>query len=90
VRAVVQRIASASVAVGDRTAGAIRPGLLAFVGVEQGDGADDVRYIAEKIHGLRVFEDPADPSHHMTRSVADVNGATGEFQAMMKAECKQL
>jgi D-tyrosyl-tRNA(Tyr) deacylase len=68
-------VTSASGSVGDRTTGAIGHGLLAFVGVEQGDGPDDVFYIADKIRGLRVFEDPADPSHHMTRSVGDADGA---------------
>ncbi len=74
-RAVVQRVSRASVTVGDRTVGAIGPGLLVLVGVEQGDGPADVQYIAGKIRDLRVFEDPADPSGHMNRSVQDVGGA---------------
>jgi len=65
----------ASVTVGDRTVGAIGPGLLVFVGVEQHDGPADVQYIAEKVRDLRVFEDPADPSGHMNRSVQDIGGA---------------
>jgi D-aminoacyl-tRNA deacylase len=71
-RAVVQRVSSASVSVGDRTVGRIGHGLLALVGVENEDGPADVQYIAGKIGDLRVFEDA---EHHMNRSVADVDGA---------------
>jgi D-tyrosyl-tRNA(Tyr) deacylase len=74
-RAVVQRVSQASVTVGERTVGSIDQGLLVLVGVEQGDGPEDVRYIAGKIRDLRIFEDPADPSGHMNRSVQDVGGA---------------
>jgi D-aminoacyl-tRNA deacylase len=75
VRAVVQRVLRAAVIVGDRTVGEIDRGLLAFVGVEQGDGPADVQYVAGKIRELRVFEDPADPSRHVNLSVQDVGGA---------------
>jgi D-tyrosyl-tRNA(Tyr) deacylase len=71
-RAVVQRVASASVTVGDRRVGRIGPGLLVFLGVEQADGPVDVEYIAGKVGDLRIFEDA---SHHMNRSVAEVGGA---------------
>lgn len=74
-RAVVQRVLRASVTVGDRAGGVIGPGLLVFVGVEQDDGPADVQYIAGKVRDLRVFEDPADPSGHMNRSVQDIGGA---------------
>lgn len=74
-RAVVQRVSQASVTVGDRTVGTIDRGLLVLVGVEQGDGPEDVRYIAGKIRELRIFEDPADPTGRMNRSVQDVGGA---------------
>ena len=74
-RAVVQRVSQASVTVGDRTVGTINRGLLVFVGVERGDGPEDVQYIAGKIRELRIFEDPADTSGHMNRSVQDVGGA---------------
>src|SRR5947208_1290570 len=71
-RAVVQRVSSASVTVGDRIVGRIAHGLLVLVGVENGDGPADVQYIAGKISDLRVFEDE---QHHMNRSVHDVGGA---------------
>src|SRR5947209_1554236 len=71
-RAVVQRVSSASVAVGDRAVGRINHGLLVLLGVENEDGPADVQYIAAKIHELRIFEDEA---HHMNRSVQDVGGS---------------
>ena len=67
-------MSSAAVTVGGETVGQIDPGLLVFVGVEQNDGPDDVRYIAGKVRDLRVFEDPNDGNRHMTRSVQDVGG----------------
>lgn len=77
-RAVVQRVSSASVQVRDREAsresGRIDRGLLVFVGVEQGDGPGDVQYIAGKVRDLRIFEDPAAEDRHLNRSVADVGG----------------
>ena len=74
-RAVVQRVSSASVAVGEREVGRIGRGLLVFVGVERGDGLPDVQYIAGKVRDLRVFEDPADPAKHLNRSVQEVGGS---------------
>jgi D-aminoacyl-tRNA deacylase len=74
-RAVVQRVSSAAVMVDDRTVGRIARGVLALVGVEQGDGPADVQYIAGKIRDLRIFDDPADPARHLNRSVQDVGGA---------------
>lgn len=71
-RAVLQRVARARVTIGDRIAGAIEAGLLALVGVEAGDGPDDVRYLAGKIRDLRIFPDDAG---RMNRSVADIGGA---------------
>jgi D-aminoacyl-tRNA deacylase len=64
----------ASVAVDGRTVGQIGPGLLLFVGVEKDDGPDDVSYIASKVRGLRIFNDPADPEHHLNRSVQEAGG----------------
>jgi len=71
-RAVVQRVSSASVAVGDRTVGRIHHGLLVLLGVENEDGPADVQYIAGKIGDLRIFEDDA---HHMNRSVQEAGGS---------------
>ena len=71
-RAVVQRVTSARVRVNHRIVGEIGNGLLVFAGVEKGDGADDVRYIAGKVNDLRIFEDAAGK---MNLSLADTGGA---------------
>ena len=70
-RAVVQRVTSAKVTVGDRTTGEIGPGLLVLLGVEQNDGPADVQYIAAKIRDLRIF---ADDAGKMNLSVLDRQG----------------
>jgi D-tyrosyl-tRNA(Tyr) deacylase len=57
VRALVQRVASASVRVGGRTAGAIGPGMLVLLGVAPDDIEDDARRLARKLAGLRIFDD---------------------------------
>jgi D-tyrosyl-tRNA(Tyr) deacylase len=63
--------------VGDRVAGAIGRGLLVFVGIEKGDGATDIDYIASKIRELRIFDDDGDAEgrKRMNRSVVDVGGS---------------
>ena len=74
-RAVVQRVSSASVAVGDRTVGQIGAGLMVLVGVERDDGPADVLYLAGKVRDLRVFEDPGESTRHLNRSVQDLGGS---------------
>ena len=71
----MQRVSAATVRVGDRAVGAIGPGLLAFVGVERGDGPVDAEYIAGKIRDVRIFEEPTDPAKRLNRSVRDVGGS---------------
>jgi D-tyrosyl-tRNA(Tyr) deacylase len=71
-RAVIQRVTSARVTVGDRLTGEIGHGLLVLVGVEQGDGPADVQYVASKIGSLRIF---ADDDGKMNRSVQDCQGS---------------
>jgi D-aminoacyl-tRNA deacylase len=71
-RAVIQRVKHAKVEVESRTVGQIGPGLLVFLGVEQGDGEMDMEYICSKITGLRIFEDDQEK---MNLSVNDVGGA---------------
>ncbi len=71
-RAVTQRVLSASVEVDGAVVGAIANGLLVYVGVGRGDGPDDVAWTADKVVGLRIF---ADDAGKMSRSVADVGGA---------------
>jgi D-aminoacyl-tRNA deacylase len=71
-RAVVQRVSRAQVTVNGEAAGEIGLGLLVLLGVGRDDTQADATYLAEKIAGLRVFED-ADGK--MNRSVQDVNGS---------------
>jgi D-aminoacyl-tRNA deacylase len=71
-RAVVQRVSSASVTVGERVTGSIDRGLLVLVGVGSQDGAADVEYVAAKVRDLRVFPDDAGK---MNRDVAEAGGA---------------
>jgi D-aminoacyl-tRNA deacylase len=70
-RAVVQRVMSAHVAVDDRIVGEINQGLLIYLGVAQGDMTEDVKYISDKLSNLRIFSDEAGK---MNRSVLDVKG----------------
>jgi len=72
VRAVVQRVSSAQVRVGDRVVGAIGAGLLVFAGIARGDTAADLTYIAGKIRDLRIFDGHAGKT--MDRSVAQCGG----------------
>jgi D-tyrosyl-tRNA(Tyr) deacylase len=73
VRAVIQRVTSARVRVGERTTGEISRGLVVLVGVGRDDSGEDVRYLAARIRGLRVFD--SEDGKPMDRSVADVAGA---------------
>ena len=71
-RAVVQRVASARVRVGERVIDQIGRGLLVFAGVEQADTPEDVKYVAGKVRDLRIFEDADEKMNH---SVGDAGGA---------------
>lgn len=57
-RALVQRVVSASVAV-DEVVGRIEKGLVVFLGVGRDDGEEDARYVVEKVVNLRIFDDEA-------------------------------
>ena len=70
-RAVIQRVERASVSVEGEIRGQIGAGFLVLIGVEDGDGDADFRYIAEKVPNLRVFEDE---QGKMNRSLLDVGG----------------
>jgi D-tyrosyl-tRNA(Tyr) deacylase len=71
-RAVVQRVSRASVKVGGVITGEISQGLLVLLGVAREDGRSDADYLAEKIAGLRIFEDE---DGKMNRSVSEIEGA---------------
>lgn len=70
-RAVVQRVSSASVTVSDQIVARIGAGLVVLIGVARDDGPADVSYTASKVHGLRIF---ADADGRMNRSVAEIDG----------------
>jgi len=71
-RAVVQRVSQSKVMVKGWAAGEIGLGLLVLLGVGQGDTDADAAYLADKIAGLRIFEDE---DGKMNRSVLDVGGS---------------
>jgi D-aminoacyl-tRNA deacylase len=71
-RAVVQRVSLARVTVEDKVVGEIGTGLLVLLGVAKTDVVADAVYLAEKICGLRVFEDD---QGKMNRSVQDAGGS---------------
>ena len=71
-RAVVQRVSRGSVAVEGQVVGEIGPGLLVLLGVARSDVNADADYLAEKIAGLRIFDDE---NGKMNLNVADVGGA---------------
>jgi D-aminoacyl-tRNA deacylase len=71
VRAVVQRVARASVTVAGASVGAIGPGLLVLLGVAPGDGPTELAWMADKLAGLRIFRDA---EGKMNRSLVDVGG----------------
>jgi D-aminoacyl-tRNA deacylase len=71
-RAVVQRVSRAKVTVGEEVTGEIGVGLLVLLGVGREDTEADALYLAEKICGLRVFEDD---QGKMNRSAAEAGGS---------------
>ena len=70
-RAVLQRVTCASVAVEDETVGSIMDGLCVLLGVKDDDTKNDVAYLVEKITNLRIFNDD---EGHMNKSLLDVGG----------------
>ena len=70
-RAVLQRVRSASVTVDDHTVASIAQGLVVLLGVAKGDSETDVAYMADKIPHLRIFPDEAGK---MNRSIVETRG----------------
>src|SRR5262245_59607244 len=86
-RAVIQRVSSASVTAGDYSAW-IERGLLVLLGVERGDGPLDVEFIARKIRELRLFE--GDGGREFDRSVEDIGGSVLVVsQFTLAADCRK-
>ena len=71
-RAVVQRVTESSVTVDGQITGATDEGLVVLIGVEEGDTDKDAGYIADKVSGLRIFEDE---NEKMNLSVKDIGGS---------------
>jgi D-tyrosyl-tRNA(Tyr) deacylase len=71
-RACIQRVREAHVTVDSSVTGQIGPGLVVLLGVGQADGEAQAGWLAEKIAGLRVFEDDLGK---MNRSLSEAGGA---------------
>jgi D-aminoacyl-tRNA deacylase len=71
-RAVVQRVSSARVSVEETVIGEIGKGLLVLLGIAPGDSPENADWLAEKLVGLRIFEDDAGKMNH---SLDEVGGA---------------
>lgn len=70
-RVVIQRVGHASVTVAKKITGEIGTGLLAFVGIEDADGEEDIAWLSGKITNLRIFNDAEGV---MNKSVKEVEG----------------
>jgi D-tyrosyl-tRNA(Tyr) deacylase len=71
-RAVVQRVSQASVSVDGKVVGEIGPGVVVLLGVTHGDTREQADWLAEKVAGLRIFEDA---EGKMNLGLLDVGGA---------------
>jgi D-tyrosyl-tRNA(Tyr) deacylase len=86
-RAVLQRVSEARVRVNGKIVGEIGRGLLVLLGVGQGDGEADARFLAEKTAGLRIFEDA---QGKMNLSVEETGGAVLVVsQFTLYGDCRQ-
>ncbi len=86
-RAVIQRVSSASVTVDSQTVGSIDTGLLILLGVGQDDSQDDTIWLAAKIAGLRIFPDEAGK---MNLSLTQIQGeALVVSQFTLYGDCKK-
>ncbi|MDI3328789.1 MAG: D-aminoacyl-tRNA deacylase [Alicyclobacillaceae bacterium] len=86
-RAVVQRVSRAEVRVEGRIVGRIGPGLLVLVGIGRGDREEDAVWLAEKIAGLRIFEDG---NGKMNLSVAEKGGSVlSVSQFTLLGDCRK-
>ena len=70
-RAVIQRVSEASVAVDEKIIGSIKTGLLILLGIEDNDATEDIEWLSSKIVNLRIFNDE---NGVMNISVKDVDG----------------
>ncbi len=70
-RALIQRVTSASVLIDDAEAGSIGPGLVVLLGVADGDDSADARWVVDRVVNMRIF---ADEQGRFNRSALDVDG----------------
>lgn len=70
-KAVIQRVTSASVTIENSISAEIKSGLLVFVGIETADSDEDIQWLCSKITNLRIF---ADEEGVMNKSVKDIAG----------------
>ena len=70
-RTVIQRVSEASVTIEGKKVSNIGPGLLVLLGIEDGDGQEDIDWLCKKISQLRIFSDGAGKMNH---SVRDIGG----------------
>ena len=70
-KAVIQRVSSASVTIDSKIVAEIQKGLLVLVGIEDADTAEDTNWLCQKIANIRIFGDENDV---MNLSVQDIDG----------------
>lgn len=70
-RAIIQRVSSASCSVNGKITGKIETGFMVLLGIEDSDGTEDLIWLAQKIANLRIF---GDENGAMNRSLKDVDG----------------
>lgn len=86
-RAVIQRVTQARVTVDGKVTGEIARGMVALIGIAQGDTEVELELIADKMINLRIFEDD---KHHMNRSLIDIGGAVLAIsQFTLLANCRK-
>ena len=86
-RVLIQRSGDASVKVDDKIVGKIDQGLVVFVGFTDGDGIEEISYLAKKIVNLRIFPDE---DGVMNKSILDFGGKSlSVSQFTLYADCKK-
>jgi len=86
-KAVIQRVTRASVAIEGKTIGDVGPGLLIFLGIRREDTSDDCAQLAQKIVDLRIFNDS---DLKMNRSLVETGGeALVVSQFTIHADCRK-